>query len=328
MRKKLLILFILALAFGQAQAQKSSDFHAVVQVDSAFARALPAEEADPVASLFRDEPLEVVSRNLDGSWFEVKRPGRLTNLGWVFNKLIDWDFNPEELPLGDLSTGVTGPTPLLEAPTYGAYLLEGLALHPSPSRFSPVITTIPPLVTIPVLERNQNGTWLHVNYLGYDGWVIGYATRTPDVLAIPEATSLPPLETITVIVIPVEIQQEQIDRMRAYIIEKRDIAVVLESFWWDVFRGAVKPCEPPAAVVAYQYGDQDVQELPELGRLVPRVTDGINNINNSIEPLSRCGVLSPDVVGDARDDAINAKVILNAELERLAGIEKIVQSRR
>src|SRR5690349_23142803 len=104
MRKKLLILFLLALAFGQVRAQtqtqKPNDFHAVVQVDSAFARALPTEEADAVASLFRDEPLEVVSRNLDGSWFEVKRPGRLTNLGWVFNKLIDWDFKPEALPLG------------------------------------------------------------------------------------------------------------------------------------------------------------------------------------------------------------------------------------
>jgi hypothetical protein len=103
---------------------------------------------------------------------------------------------------------------------------------------------------------------------------------------------------------------------------------VLEAFWWDVFRGAVKPCEPPAAVVAYQYGDQDVQELPELGRLVPRVTDGIDYMNDSIDALKRCGVLSPDVVGDARDDAINAKGILNAELERLAGIEEIVQSRR
>jgi hypothetical protein len=328
MRKKLLILLILVCGLGRVHAQNTEKFDALVKVDSAFARALPTEEADPVASLFRDAPLEVVSRNLDGSWFEVRRPGRLTNLGWVFNKLLDWDFNPEELPLGDLSTGVIGPSPLLEAPAYGAYLLEGLALRHSPTRTSPLVTNIPPLVIVPVVERNQNGTWLHVNYLGYDGWVIGYATRTPDVMSIPEAVGLPPLETITVIVIPVEIQQAQIDRLRAFIVEQRDIAVVLESFWWDVFRGAVKPCEPPAAVLAYQYGDHDVQEFPELGRLVPRVTDGLDNINSAIEPLSRCGVLSPDVVGDARDFSINAKVILNAELERLAGIEEIVQSRR
>ncbi|MBZ0283809.1 MAG: SH3 domain-containing protein [Anaerolineae bacterium] len=328
MRKKLFLLLILACFSMVVQAQDLPDFSATLKVDSAFARALPAEEADMVASLFRDDPVDVVSRSLDGLWFEVRRPGRLTNLGWVFNDLLEWDFKPEELPLGDLSTGVLGPNPLTEAPAFGAYLLEGLALRQSPSRFSPLIINIPPLVTIPVLERNQDGSWLHVNYLGYDGWVIGYATRKPDVMAIPEAVGLPPLQTATVIIVPVEIQQAQIDRLRVFITEKRDIAVILESFWWDVFRGAVKPCEPPAAVLAYDYNVQDVQELPELGRLVPRVTDAIDYLNDSIDPINHCGVLSPDVVGDARDDAINAKIILNAELERLAGVEEIVQSRR
>jgi hypothetical protein len=329
MTKIVLFLVMVACTFGVVNAQTEGvAFDATVKVDSAFVRALPTEAADMVASLFRNDPLEVVSRNLDGSWFEVRRPGRLTNLGWVFNELLEWDFRPETLPLGDLSTGVTGPTALVEAPPFGAYLLEGLALREAPTRTSPRITNIPPLVTIPVLERNQNGTWLRVNYLGYEGWVIGYATRTPDVMAIPEASNLPPLETVTVIIIPVEIQQAQIDRLRAFITEKRDLAVVLEAFWWDVFRGAVKPCEPPAAVQNYDYDNQDVQELPELGRLVPRVMDGIEYLNNSIAPLTTCGVLSPDVVGDARDDSINARVILNAELERLEGIEDIVQSRR
>lgn len=327
MRIKLLLLFILACFSTVVHAQDEPDFSATVKVDSAFARALPTEEADMVASLFRDDPVEVISRNLDGSWFEVRRPGRLTNLGWVFNELLEWDFKPEDLPLGDLTTGVVGPNPLTTAPTFGVYLLEGLALRQSPSRFSPLVTNIPPLVTIPVIERNQDGSWLHVNYFGYDGWVIGFATRKSDVMAIPEAAGLPPLETATVIIIPVEIQQAQIDRLRAFIIEQRDLAMVLESFWWDVFRGAVKPCEPPTAILAYDYNAQDVQELPELGRLVPRVTDGIDYLNDSINPINNCGVLSPDVVGDARDDAINAKIIFNAELERLAGIEEVVHRR-
>lgn len=328
MIKKLLFLLILTCLSTVVQAQDTTDFQATLKVDSAFARALPTEEADRVASLFRDDPVEVVSRSLDGSWFEVRRPGRLTNLGWVLNKLLEWDFKPEELPLGDLTTGVLGPNPLTEVPAFGVYLLEGLALRQSPSRFSPLIINIPPLVTIPVLERNQDGSWLHVNYLGYDGWVIGYATRKSDVMAIPEAAGLPPLETAVVIIIPVEIQQAQIDRLRVFITENRDMAAILESFWWDVFRGAVKPCEPPAAVLAYDYDSRDVQELPELGRLVPRITDAIDYLNDSIDPINNCGVLSPDVVGDARDAAINAKVIFNAELERLAGVEEIVQSRR
>ncbi len=326
MIRKCLVLIIMLCLVSVTQAK--TIFKATAKVDSAFARVLPSETASVAASLFRNDRLEVVSRSLDGSWFEVRRPGRLTNLGWVFNKLLTWDFNVEDLPLGDLTTDLIGPTPLTKAPAFGAYLKEGLALREAPVRSSRLITNIPPLVTIPVMERNQDGSWLHVNYRGYDGWVIAYATRIQDVTSVPEAVGLPPLTTITTIVIPPEIQQAQIDRLRAFIIKQRDLAIILESFWWDVFRGAVKPCEPPAAVLAYNYNNSDVQELPELGRLVPRVTDGIDYLNRSIAPLGRCGVLSPDVVGDARNDAINAKVIFKAELERLAGIEDIVQSRR
>ncbi len=328
MIKRWLIFIILLSLVSAVQAQDAVSFKATVKVDSAFVRVLPSENAKMVASLFRDNRLEVVSRSLDGSWFEVRRPGRLTNLGWVFNKMLKWDFSPEELPLGDLNTDAIGPNPLTKAPPYGAYLKEGLALREAPVRSSPLIINIPPLVTIPVLERNQDGSWLHVNYLGYDGWVISYAARIANIMSIPEARGLPPLTTIAVIVIPPEIQQAQIDRLRAFIIKQRDLAVILESFWWDVYRGAVKPCEPPAAVLAYNYSDQDIRELPELDRLVPRVMDGITDINDSILPLDTCGVLSPDLVASARNDAINAKGILNAELERLKGIEDIVQSRR
>lgn len=326
-RGLIFIIMLCVVSVAQAQEQKTK-FKATTKVESALVHVLPSEDAKVVASLFRDNRLEVVSRSLDGSWFEVRRPGRLTNLGWVFNKIIKWDFNPEELPLGDLNTGAIGPNPLTKAPAYGAFLKEGLALRQSPDRTSPLIVNIPALVTIPVLERNQDGSWLHVNYLGYDGWMIAFAARISNVMAVPEAKGLPPLTTIAVIIIPPEIQQAQIDRLRVFIVKQRDFAAVLEGFWWDVFRGAVKPCEPPAAVLAYNYNDQDIRELPELDRLVPRVMDGITYINDSIHPLDTCGVLSPDVVVDARNDAINAKGILNAELERLKSIEDIVQDRR
>ena len=328
MIKRCVIFIIMLCVVSVAQAQNHQKFKATAKVDSVYVRQLPTDTAKVVGSLFRDDRLEVVSRSLDASWFEVRRPGRLTNLGWVFNKMLKWDFNPEDLPLGDLTTDVIGPKPLTKAPAYAGFLKEGLALRESPVRTSQRIINIPALITIPVLERNQDGSWVHVNYFGYDGWVISYSIRIANLMALPEAAGLPPLTTITVIVIPPEIQQAQIDRLRAFITKQRDLAVLLESFWWDVFRGAVKPCEPPAAVLAYNYSDQDTRELPELGRLVPRVMDGITHINESIHPLDTCGVLSPDVVVDARNDAINAKGILNAELERLKGIEDIVQSRR
>jgi hypothetical protein len=317
-----LALLVFALGVSIINAQEAKPFIALVKVDSAFARVAPTEDAEAAASLFRDDRLQVVSRNLDGSWFEVRRPGRLTNLGWVFNKMLDWDFLPENLPLGDIVTGVTGPSPLLEAPDFAGYLLEGPALRDRPSFKGLTITTIPPLITIPILERNQNGTWLHVNYLGYDGWIAGFLIRRlPNLMDIPEAANLPALETIPVVVIPVEIQQAQVDRLRAFTIEHRDFAIVLESFWWDVFRGAVKPCEPPAAVTEYAYGEQDVRELPELQRYTPRLATAIDYLSTSIDPLTICGVLSPDLVGDARDAAINARIIFDATLQQLTNLE-------
>lgn len=320
---KLLLMVGLLLAVNVIRAQDADPFIARVKVDSSFARVAPTEDAEPAASLFRDDRLEVVSRNLDGSWFEVRRPGRLTNLGWVFNKMLEWEFLPETLPLGDIVTGVTGPSRLAEAPAFAGYLLEGPALRDRPSFKGAIITTIPPLITIPILERNQNGTWLHVNYLGYDGWIAGFLIRRlPNLMDIPEAANLPALETIPVVIIPVEIQQAQVDRLRAFTILHRDLAFVLEGFWWDVFRGAVKPCEPPAAVTEYDYADQDVRELPELQRYTPRLATAIDHLNAAIDPLTICGVLSPDLVGDARDDAINARIIFNATLDQLDNLEE------
>ena len=41
-------------------------------------------------------------------------------------------------------------------------------------------------MTVPVLERNYDGSWLHVYYLGYDGWIDAISVRPiPNLLDIP-----------------------------------------------------------------------------------------------------------------------------------------------
>jgi hypothetical protein len=325
------VLFLL-LASGAAARAGDNPFRVVVAPESVFARALPDFNAEAVASLFKNDPLLVISRNLDGTWFEVRRPGRMTNLGWVFSKMITVDdsFRPELLPLGDLTTGVIGPAPLSKAPTFGVYLLEGLTLHEGPSLKSKRIIDLPPLVTVPVLERNQNATMLHINYLGYDGWIAGFAARKPDnIMDAPQAKGLPPLETIEVVIIPVEIQQAQIDRLRNFMSDRRDNAEALEHFWWSVFRGEIMPCNPPPEVPRYPYSEEDVRELPELQRYTPRLATAVDFLNKSIAPLHQCGVVSPETVGNARDYAINARVIFESSLESLAVLERdVVQARR
>jgi hypothetical protein len=249
--------------------------------------------------VFQDHRLEVVSRNLDGTWFEVRRPGRMTNLGWVFNEVLSWDFRPELLPLGDLTTGVIGPWPLSKAPAFAVYLREGPILRERPSRRSSRVTDIPPLVTIPVMERNQDGSWLHVNYLGYDGWILAFSGRElPNVLDIPQASGLPPLETISVLIIPVELQQAQIDHLREFINARREVAVGMVTFWWRVFRGEVMPCDEPEEITKYPYTEADVRNCRSSTLRTPARRSHRPH-EHVARPLS-CGVVSPEIVRTAR----------------------------
>jgi hypothetical protein len=323
------LILIIGSNLVSAQTPKNP-FLVKVDVESAFVRAAPALDAKLTASVFQDNPLLVVSRNLDGTWFEVRRPGRMTNLGWIFNEVLDGDFQPETLPLGDLVTGVIGPKPLTAAPTFAVYLVQGAALRDRPSVQGKDIFDVPPLVTLPVLERNYDGSWLHVNYFGYDGWISDVNFRPiPNLLDIPASPYYPAPRAISVVIIPVELQQAQIDRLRAYINPRREFAAGLETFWWAVFRGEIMPCDAPPELTYYPYGDEDVRELPELQRYTPRLVTAIDDLNASREPLLTCGVVSPETVGNARDNAINARIIFDAALGSLKLLEKdVVQTRR
>jgi hypothetical protein len=323
-----LLLLMLFASLGSASATEG--FTATVDVDSAFARALPAFDAAETASVFEGERLEAVSRNLDGTWFEVRRPGRMNKLGWIFAATLEWDFLPELLPLGDLTTGVIGPDVLNFTPESAVFLVESPTLRTQPIRTSPRVpgVVIPFSVTVPVISRNQDGTWLYINYLGYQGWVIAFAGRpVPNLMDILPAPNLPPLENVSTLIIPVEIQQAQIDRLRAFAQDRLAYAQGLESFWWRVFRGEIMPCNAPPELLNYPYTDNDVRELPELGRYAPRLETGVDYLRTSQSLLNECGVVSPVGVVDARDAAINARIIFNSTLGSLASLEEFVVNR-
>lgn len=302
-------------------------FTATVNVESAFTRVRPAFDAEATASLFEDEQLEAISRNLDGTWFEVRRPGRMNTLGWVFGEVLEWDFRPELLPLGDLTTGVVGPSPLMSAPDRAIFINESPTLRSQPLRTSRRIAEvrIPFGVTLPIVARNQDGSWLYVNYLGHQGWIIAFAGReVPNVLDIPQAVNLPPLENVPREIIPVALQQAQVDRLRAFINDRRGYAANLELFWWRVFRGETMPCDAPAELTNYPYTENDVRELPELQRYAPRLVTAVEYMQSSKALLQQCGIVSPSAVVEARNGAINARVIFDATLEALQALEEDV----
>jgi hypothetical protein len=252
----------------------------------------------------------------------------MTNLGWVDNTLIEWDFAPELPPLGDFTVGIIGPKPLTSAPPYGVFLEEAPILRDLPLRIGNRIAVIPALIVVPVLGRNADGTWLQVNYFGYEGWIHRGAIRERrdiDLTTLPVPFGTPPPDTIPVVVIPLEIQQAQIDRLRAFAIERRTLAAGLESFWWGVYRGEIMPCNIPPEVAGYPYTDADVRELPELARYVPRLIEAVEYLKAARAPFERCGIVAPTVTVDARNSAINARVIFDSTLETLDNLEETLR---
>ncbi|MBN1565507.1 MAG: SH3 domain-containing protein [Anaerolineae bacterium] len=302
------------------------DFTATLNVNSAFTRELPTRESEWMASIFEDERLEVVGRNIDGTWFEVRRPGRLTTIGWMKAEYLDFEFDPAQLPLTDLVTGLEGPTALESDPGFAVFLHYGVVLRYAPLRTSPAITSIPLNSTVPILARNQDGTWLQVNYRGYVGWMIAFVgSDIPDLMTIPEASDLPPLQTVGADIIPPEVQRAHIAQLRAFIEPYRDLAESLDSFWLAVDRGEIMPCDPPDDIAEYQYTRADVRELPELDRYAPQLNEAVAYLNNSVDPLQNCGVVQITAIRRARSAAINARILFDATLERLDTLEATIR---
>jgi len=333
-RHALPVLVMLLFMTGIASAQEATpeaeapELRASVRVESAFVRALPTLDAEVVGSVFEDNELVVVGRSLDGSWFQVRRPGRMANLGWILGTLIDWEFRAEDVPLTDFTVGVTGPTPLTADPGFAAYTLQGAVLRAEPLLTGADIGRVPFNIIVPVIARNQNSTWLQVNHLGNVGWINSVSVRRlPNRMDIPQAPNLPPLQNSTVLIIPPEVQLAELDRLREYVTYHRNMTASLESFWAQVLLGEVMPCEPPPFAVEYLYSVDNERAVPELEYLVPRVTEALDDINASIDAMYTCGVVNPRIVLAARNNAINARLVLDASLGLVDNVEAIIRDR-
>jgi len=327
--KKLLFTLFIALCVGLLSVAADDKATPLVQqvkvlVDSAFTRAVPLADAKPSASVFEGDILEAVGRNADGTWFEVRRPHRPNNLGWISIKMVSSNFNIEFLPLTDSVTGMTGSSKIAKT-DFAAYVNIESVLRGGPFADSPRVGIVPFGVVIPVYARNWDATRLQVNYLGSAGWISAANLRPSyDFTTIPLAPGLPPPPKLEVEVIPPELQLAQLNRFRDYLTQQRQFSVDLESFWYGVVDGSILPCNPPNSIASYAYTSQDVKELPELRRIAPRIDDAVEYLNDSIGILQHCGSITLDEALQARNDATNAKIILNVGLKQLEDLEKNV----
>jgi hypothetical protein len=288
--------------------------------ESAFLRAEPLPTAERVSSVFEGDSLIAVGRNADATWFEVQRPGS-QGTGWIAADLLRETFRAWDVPITS-NAGVEGE--LVLDTGLDAFILANAVLRGEPFISGTPLLTIPHSVTLPILGRNQDASWLKINYNGTVGWVSETLIEpSGDLMTAPLGLDLPPL-AVNVIIIPPEVQLAQVERVRAFAREQIDFALGLSNYWQLLLRGEILPCTPPGFVTELQRTPRDIQQLPELQRWLPRLDDSIEAINNSLEPLQSCGAYTPEVISRARADAINARLMLENILVQLRDVENII----
>lgn len=330
MRKLLIILFLATFSLTiQAQEPESTpdmpidsnDFVLNVFVDSAFIRELPTRDSEPVGSVFEGDSLVAVGRNIDGTWFQVRKPFQNAAVGWISRTLVSYTFSVGDLPLTDLTTGLVGGEPVFNTGV-SVFILTEAALRAEPDLDAERIGIVPIMVTIPVVERTADSNWLRVNYLGTTGWIAEFLTSTEDNLADVPVLPAAQVDTISLEIIPIEVQIGQAVRFQEYLLPIRDVADEVANFWGTLSTGEIIPCNPPAGgFTTYPYTQRDLVELPELRRHVRRIPRAINDLNASIDTMQRCGVYLPEEISGAYAQAINARVIIDAAIEGMQGVE-------
>jgi hypothetical protein len=217
-----------------------------------------------------------------------------------------------ELPITDLTTGVTGDVPVVVMGI--SVLITGdVVLRAEPDSASAQLTILPPLVVIPVLERLPDTTWIKVNYRGAAGWVAEYLTRTSANLEdVPISPQYAPIYNTrldsALEIIPLDAQIAQIDRLLAYVRSMQDAAWQVATFWQGLNEGKTMECRPPAGdYTPYTITARDRVELPELRRQERLLASAVVSLNDSIAAMRRCGVYTPPEISAAYGDAVNAK---------------------
>ncbi len=298
-----------------------------IEVESAFVRLLPDSDSEAVSSVFERDTLEIIGRNIDGLWFEVRRINRQFSLGWVRADLLDIDFQPETLPMTDFTTGVVGERAIAEE-HLAVYITAEANLRIEPVGTADIVAVVPLGAILPATGRDAAGSWLYVNYRGTEGWLNSSVFRRPaNILDLPDVTFVDEdVAQLSALIIPPEIQLGQLETFRNFVLASQDTASRLVPFWENVLTGEVMPCEPPEFVQTYLITASDVQQLPELNRYVPRFNEGVLLLNESIDPLYVCGVLNSQTVSEARNDATNANIIMGATLEQLDLLEDLIRT--
>jgi len=328
----MVILLCSSVVFGQAESDTASvdvndnsDALSIrVLFESAFIRELPLETGTAVASVFENDFLDAIGRNADGTWIQVRRPGREISLGWIARRLIVINFDVTLLPLTDVEAGLIGDEPIIDI-GYAIFIPSDSFLRDDAVNNANEILVIPASSTVPVLERTQDLRWVKVNYLGVIGWVSAFNFISSIDLSVLPVAPETQRALANIEIIPPEVQMAQAIRLRTYTQPLYDISNEVAIFWGRLLEGEVRQCAPPTGNYAMiQIVPRDIVELPELrgaSRLLPVA---LADLNASIETMQRCGVYSANELSRAYAQALNARLIFNSTLSQMENVEALL----
>jgi hypothetical protein len=325
--KKMGFLFLLFLCCAlPVFGQEKREYVLQVVPDSAFLRVVPDAEAEAAASVFANDSLVAVGRNIDGEWIEVRRPGRLTGGGWIARRLTSFTFDVALLPITDLETGLIGPDPVIDTGFSILTISEG-TLRATPFRHGTQLDIIPVNMTLPVVERTPDNQWLKINFRGTEGWLAEYETRSSadlNLIAIsPEYAGDPAYAAL--VTIPPEVQIEHIDDLVTYLQPIETVTADVVHYWKMLSLGETMECLPPAGGYQdYPATAQDIVELPELRRQRRILTQAIVDINLSIQAMQRCGIYTESEISQAYADGLNALTIFRLVMLRMENLRESI----
>lgn len=325
--KKQVFLLILLLVFPLLAAAQS-EYVLQVIADSAFLRAAPALDAAAAASVFENDSLIAIGRNVDGEWLQVSRPGNRSQTGWVTRRLVAFTFEVAQLPLTDLTTGVTGPEPVVNTGV-SVLLLGEATLRTAPGRNAPRADVVPANLTLPVIERTPDNQWLKINFRGTTGWIAEFVTRTSanlnDAPISPEyagSSQFAALEHI-----PPELQLAQVDRLLTYVKPAHETAAGVATYWKMLAQGETMACTPSERVSHFVNSARDLVELPELRRQERVLQQAVDDLNSAIDAMHRCGIYLPNEIAVAYAGALNAQAIFNTVIIRMENLREHIADR-
>jgi len=141
----------------------------------------PSVDAEVLGTIPQSDQVDVLARTEDSQWLYAEYFGFL---GWVTSEAVDLNVDISRIPIVSFNQETqqedmpANPIDQLPPPASSVYAVEAVRVRMGPGTGFKQVYLLNVGTSVPVIGRNQQGTWLKVEYgVGQQGWVIGAAVE-------------------------------------------------------------------------------------------------------------------------------------------------------